>query len=227
MRNSHFHQTGQRGESDGIAHADTARLVETKSLPEYPVSRDTHLQAHYFTMFEHHRWLSSTLHLTAPMDVQGAALNLFFIAQSQTPIGSLPDDDLILSRLLRIDLTTWQGLRNRTVGALHNWVHCISDGELRLMHPVVTRVVLNAIERREEREASNEEKAVYERKKRLRAAMADLGCTKDVLADTVLIDRIDDWLLSTCKGQRRKSVYEGAMQHAARLGWFGGVSRSL
>ena len=85
--------------------------VDTGDLPEYPDALcDPQLTSDYFTMFWHDRWLASTMHLTAPLEVQGAALNLFFLARKQVPVGSLPVEDRVLARLLRIDLDAWQRL---------------------------------------------------------------------------------------------------------------------
>jgi hypothetical protein len=54
---------------------------------------------------------------------------------------------------------------------------------------------------------------------RLRAALADLGCDKAVIADETLISRLDEWLLQNVLGQRRAPSYEAALMHAAKMGW--------
>jgi len=180
------------------------RLINADELPVYPVDRDERLEGHYFTKFWHDRWLNSQLHLTATLEVQACALNLFFLSQKQTPVGTLPDDDAILAKLLRIDLALWRDLRTRRI----------------LNHPVVTEVVLDAIARREARETSNSQKAVYQRLRRLREALGGLGCSKAVLANDLLIERLDEWLLHHCHGRRTHSAYGRALQHAAADGWF-------
>ncbi len=187
--------------------------------PAYDFGPNDRLPAHYFTMFHHHRWLNSALHLSASMDVQGAALNLFFIAQSQTPIGTLPRDHALLARLLRIDAHVWEGLHKREMGALHNWVPCQCGDEVRLMHPVVLEGLRDAFAKREARDLANTEKAVSARLDRLRTALVNLGCDKAVVADGILIERMDAWLVQNCPGQRRASVYEQALAHAGRAGW--------
>ncbi|MEJ6397029.1 hypothetical protein [Yoonia sp. 208BN28-4] len=201
--------------------AARATLVDAAAVLDYPIARDQRLPSHYFTTFWHHRWLNSTLHLTADMAVQGAALNLFFIAQSQTPIGTLPDDDLILSRLLRIDITTWQDLRDRRIGPLHNWHPVNCDGEIRLGHPVVLEVVQDALHRREHNAVSKESKAVYARQQRLKDALSALGLGKDVLADQVLIERMEQWLTDNRPGRRTIQSYEAVVVHAQQQRWFG------
>ena len=194
-------------------------LIEAGKLPDYPVERDERLEGHYFTKFWHDRWLNSQLHLTATLEVQACALNLFFLSQKQTPVGTLPDDDTILAKLLRIDFVLWRDLRDRQINPLHGWSPCRCGEELRLAHPVVTEVVLDATARREVREASNSQKAVYQRLRRLREALGNLGCSRDVLGDDFLIKRLDEWLLQHCPGRRTHSAYGRALQHAAADGW--------
>lgn len=195
------------------------RLFDAGNLPDYPVNRDERLEGHYFTKFWHDRWLNSQLHLTATLEVQACALNLFFLAQKQSPVGTLPDNDTILAKLLRIDLALWHDLRTRQITPLHGWSPCRCGDEMRLAHPVVTEVVLDAIARRESREASNSQKAVYQRLRRLREALGNLGCSRDVMADDLLIERLDEWLLQHCPGRRTHSAYGRALQHAAADGW--------
>ncbi|MGO4854905.1 hypothetical protein [Phaeovulum sp. W22_SRMD_FR3] len=198
------------------------QLIDTGDLPLYPIDASARLTAHYFTMWRHDQFLASDLHLLASYEVQGVARALFDYAQKQTPIGTLPDDDLRLSKLLRIDLASWKDLRARSIGPLHQWQRCRCGDEIRLMHPVVLEVAMAAIEKRDLREASNADKAVYQRQRRLREALTELGCSRDVIADEVLITRMDDWLLETCRSNRRtRAVYERALAHAGAQGWFG------
>jgi hypothetical protein len=173
-------------------------------------------------MWDHVRWLNSEMHRKATPEAQCHFMNLCFIAQSQRPIGTLPDDDSELAWMLRIPIDQWQALRKAEYGPLRNWSHCDCDGEIRLMHPVVMEVALDALARREAKELSNAEKAVYARLTRLREAMAKLGLSKDALRDDVLIERMDGWLLEHCKGQRRQEVYQRAIRHASDNQWFGG-----
>lgn len=200
-------------------------------LPEYPEDLcDPRLTSDYFTMFWHDRWLSSTLHLAAPLDVQGAALNLFFLARKQVPVGSLPVDDLILSRLLRVDLGVWRGLMAQPITPLHNWRrYQYQDAEV-WGHPVVIEVARDALNKREHRKASSEAKAVTQRQMRLADAMRDLGCDKSMCADRVLVERLDAWLVENHHGQRRMPQFEAslkrALRHAEEQRWFGKGGRT-
>lgn len=203
------------------------RLIDDEAMPNYPDDLiDVRMTSDYFTVFWHDRWLNSELCLKAKMDVQGAALNLFFIARKQNPIGSLPDDDLMLAKLLRIDAEQWHDLKHRRISPLHNWQHYNARGKIILGHPVVIEVAQDALHRRESREAASTEKATNLRLDRLRRSMADIRVSKGVLADQSLIERLDVWLLEHHKGQRRMPRFEAslnaALRHAEREGWFRG-----
>ena len=206
------------------------RAIEGGDLPEYPAELcDPRLTSDYFTMFWHDRWLSSTLHLTAPMAIQGAALNLFFLARKQVPVGSLPVDDLVLARLLRVGDDDWRGWMAQPVTPLHNWTkYRYGAGEV-YGHPVVIEVARDALQRREVRKAASDGKAVYQRQCRLAEAMAVIGCDKSMCADKVLIERLDLWLLENHRGQRRMPQFEAslrrALTHATKEGWIGGNMR--
>jgi len=200
-----------------FAHLST---VPFGDLPDYPIPRETRLDSHSFVKWWHHRWLNSALHLIASYEVQGVAFALFNIAQNQSPVGTLPDDDAILAKLLHLDALSWADLRARRMGPLHGWTPCLSDGERRLMHSVVLAQVLDALERREARTLSVEDAAERQRFKRLREGLTRINCSQEVLADGVLMGRLDGWLTANWKGNRTRSAYEAAMVQAARAGWF-------
>ncbi|PYE80393.1 hypothetical protein [Pseudoroseicyclus aestuarii] len=204
------------------------RPVDVSALEAYPIRGEDSVARHHFLKFWHNRWLGSTLRLTASLDVRACALDLFFLAQNQTPIGTLPDDDRILARLLHLDLAQWMELRARTPGPLNHWRRCVAapdDGahEIRLMHPVVTEVALDMLERREDATRSKEERAVAKRLQRLGEAMLAIGCTPPMAKDRMLLERLDGWLLEHHPGQRRMPRFETslkrALTHAERHGW--------
>lgn len=198
------------------------QLVEAGVLTEYPIGRSVRLDGNAYTKWHHHRWLNSSLHILGSYEVQGMARALFDIAQGQSPVGTLPDDNLMIARLLRVDPGVWAEIRARAMNPLHNWRPCLSDGERRLMHPVVLEQVQDAIERREQYSLSKEEKAEYQRLKRLTEALTDLGCSAAVTEDTVLIGQINEWLKANCRGKRSRRTYEQALIFAARAGWMNG-----
>lgn len=181
------------------------RAVEVQDLPEYPVELcDPDLTRNYFLMFWHRRWRSSKLCLKGSLAVKGAALELYFIAQDQIPVGSLPADHEILALLLRISSGQFADLMAEPVNPLHGWHEYQHNGEVVLGHPVVMEVAFAALEKREARKLSNEDRAVAKRRERLADLMAELGCSRAVCADAALVAWIDDWLLKHHTGQRRR-----------------------
>lgn len=197
----------------------SVRVISVDDLPEYPIDRTTRLDGHSFVKWAHIRWLSSAMCKRATWEAKGMARELFDLAQLESPIGTLPDDDEELALMLRVDLHRMRELRAMRFGPLRNWSPCLSDGERRLMHKVVLEQVRDALERREVHELSKEEKAAYQRVKRLREALAKMGTAADVLADDVLIGRMDEWLKAHCRGNRRQQHYDAAMLQAVNAGW--------
>lgn len=195
------------------------RAVPDEGLPEYPVARDQRLDGHSFIKWQHVRWLSSRSYRLCTWEVQGMARALFDLAQLETPVGTLPDDDSELAHMLRVDTRRVGDLRKQEFGPLRGWTPCMSEGERRLMHPVVLSQVRDAIERREVHELSKEDKATYQRLKRLREGLKRLGLDETVIGDDVLIGRMDEWLRQTCKGYRTQQNYSAALVHAVEQRW--------
>ncbi|MFD2175928.1 hypothetical protein [Rhodobacter lacus] len=193
--------------------------VDLAALPEYEFN-DLRLEGHFFVPWHFGRWLNSAMHLCASYEVQGVARALFDIAQMQFPTGTLPDDDVQLSRLLRIDITHWRGLRGLEFGPLRNWFRVRCGDQVRLAHPVVCEVISQVLDRREERERANDAKAVAMRLKRLRDGLRALGAADAMVRDQVLIERMDKWLLEHVQGQRRVEAYERVLMVAVRERWF-------
>lgn len=188
----------------------------------YPLARHDRLDGHSFVKWQHLRWLSSDLCLMASFEVKGMARDLFDLAQTQSPVGTLPTDRALIARMLRCDPHHFEALCRHPFGPLRGWRPCVvDDGEVRLYHPVVLEQVQDAIERREQRALKNTEKAIRARRDRLIAALRDLGCVEDLLRDEVLIARMDDWLAANWKRRRDQAAYERVLIHASREGWLG------
>jgi hypothetical protein len=194
-------------------------VVDTAALPEYPLGRDVRLDGNSFVKWNSSRWLNSTMFLLADYEVQGVARALFDITQFQTPIGTLPTNDLELSRLLHLPLDHWLALRNRDIGPLHNWQQCLSGDERRWMHLVVLEVLQDAIMRRETYELSKAERAEAARIERLQSGLSAIGCDAALTDDFVLMNRINEWLTQNCKGRRTPNVYRTALRHAVDARW--------
>lgn len=192
------------------------RPVAIEDLPEYPLAALARLDGNSFTKWHHARWLASTSFRKMGWEAQGMARALFDMAQMETPVGTLPADDEELAIMLRIEPRRLRELRAQEFGPLRHWVPCRCGEQVRLMHPVVLEQVQDALERRETRALSNEQKAVYQRRKRLVAALEEMGVDKALCADEWFIERLDDWI-----GKRRRgaAVYAQAMMHAQGQGW--------
>lgn len=195
-------------------------VVDLDALPEYEFG-DLRLESHFFVPWHFTRWLNSEMHLCATYEVQGLARALFDLAQVQMPTGTLPDDDVQLARLLRLDPVRWRELRGLEMGPLRGWYRVRCGDRVRLAHPVVSEILQDVVERREARERANGEKAVAVRIARLRKALGAMGLSAQVLADELLIERMDKWLLDNVRGQRRVDAYERVLFVAKREGWFG------
>lgn len=207
-------------------------VVSADDLPEYPADlMDAPPAADFFIKFFHIRWLNSRLHLTASQQVQGMALNLFMISRSQNPMGSLPNDEAVIARLLRVSQEEWRSAVAQPIGPLHGWRQYRASDQVVLGHAVVIEGCQDAINRREAREAGNEEKRAAQRLKRLAETMHSIGCGKDMCADAVLVQRIDEWLLANHNGQRRRPQFDAlirrALDHASRMGWITAPRRAL
>ncbi|KFI34263.1 hypothetical protein CG51_05325 [Haematobacter missouriensis] len=190
----------------------TFSVVDVDHLPEYPLSRDDRLTSHFFVTFYHRRWLNSRFRLSAPAMVRGLALDLFFIAQEQTPVGTLPDDDVQLSALLLLDLREWQALRRAEWSPLYKWQPCLCDGERRLMHPVVTEAVLDAIGRRRKREEEGEIGRRRKRLDRLPEQVRRAGGSARLANDMNVLEWVDSWLQHYCQGTRTRDWVKRALE---------------
>lgn len=199
--------------------------VTQHALPEYPISRDERLPELAFVKWIPSRWLNSSGHLKCTYEVQGMARALFDIATAQSPIGTLPDDDEELAKLLRVDLGHWRALRALGErGPMRNWARCLcpgkGNGEVRLYHRVVTEQLMDVLNRREARELSKEAQAVTRRYQRMIDGLRKAGLSDEVLSDGILMTKMDRWLAENCTGNRTTLVMLRAIEHAHREGWF-------
>lgn len=207
--------------------ARNLRPVDPGSLPEYPEDlSDPAAATDHFTKFAHDRWLSSRLHLTASLEVQAAALNLFFYARKQIPVGSLPVDHRLLARLLRVTDTQWHELMAQDPNPLHGWREYRHEDGVILGHDVVIEVAQDALERREARKLANDEKSVRVRRRRLQDTLQQVGCSDALIKDWALVCWLDDWLERNHHGQRRFPQIEQSVRRAlAAAGEAGKLNR--
>jgi len=196
--------------------------VTDVDLPEYPLAVDERLTTHYFMPLHFRRWINSRFRLLAPPDVRGLAFDLWCLSQDQTPVGTLPDDDAELSAMLGLDLRTWQSYRTRDWNPLYKWQRCRCGGEIRLMHPVVLEMVIEAIGRREKKREEAEEGRRRKRMDRLPDQVVKAGGNRALAMDATLLDWLDAWLMNACPGNRtvawvRKGLEVWSLDHSGNL----------
>lgn len=207
-----------------MTHLRALAPVDPETLEDYPEQlTDPALATDYFTKFWHDRWLSSRLHLTGTLAVQGAALNLFFLSRKQTPIGSLPSCPKMLARLLRVTDGEWDLLVRQDITPLHGWRPYRHAGHVVLGHHVVIEVSLDALDRREARRLANDDKAVRERRRRLQGTMREAGCGEPAIKDWPLVCWLDDWLTAHHSGQRRFPQIQHSLNRALQAASAAGV----
>lgn len=198
-----------------------ALAVVANDLPVYPIGRDERLDGQSFVKWQTQRWLASRTFKLASWEVQGMARALFDLCQTESPIGTLPDDDAELAFMLRCDARRLAELRKMEFGPLRNWRPCLSEGERRLMHDTVLEQVQDALDRRAMQDMSKDERAVAQRLDRLRKGLAKQGVDNSVLADDTLIARMDAWLVERRISRRTEAVHRSVLLHAVQSGWIG------
>lgn len=199
------------------------QLIESGAgLPDYPWPRDFRLPTHFFFPWHHARWLNSRMHLVASYEAQGVALALYCLAQMQAPIGTLPDDDELLARMLRLDLARWRELRRAEHGPMTGWYRVNCEGEVRWAHPVVIEVLDDIASRRERREQSKDARARDRRIDRMRHALSGMGVSDAVLSDRAVLEEIETYLSATHHGNRTVATYTRALRWAADQGILNG-----
>lgn len=187
-------------------------LVEADEIFEYPLDVNARLTSHFFIAWHHDRWLNSRFRLSAPADVRGLAIDLYCLSQKQTPIGTLPNDDVQLAKLLMLDLHTWQQYKRAEWSPLYKWQVCLCNGEQRLMHPVVLDIIQESMSLRDKRKLEGELGRQRKRLDRLPMQIRDAGGSARMAADGALLKRIDLWLVENCKGNRTKEWVVRALE---------------
>lgn len=194
----------------------------------YPIAKGERLDGQTFVKWWHHRWLASDMCIMASFEVKGMARDLFDLAQTQSPMGTLPRERSVVARLLRVDPHQFEGLCRHPFGPLNGWKPCLTDdGEPRLYHPVVLEQVQDALQRREEWIAKKSDAAVRERHRRLIAALREFKVSEAAIADRALIERMDAWLTEHWKTKRTAEAYHRVMMAAAEGRWFGAACVDL
>jgi hypothetical protein len=137
------------------AIASHLQPVAADTLPVYPIEVGERLESHYFVELHYQRWLTSDTRLLADLDVRSVILDLYFLSQTQSPVGTLPNNHKLLAKLVGVSREVFEGLCERDIGPLHNWSLCLCDGVQRLHHPVVTEIALKAVNSKKRNAAAN------------------------------------------------------------------------
>ena len=186
-------------------------LVPDEGLSEYPIPSSQRLESHYYVEWHQRRWLNSRFRMLAEPEVRAYGFDLFFIAQDQSPVGTLPCDDRMLARHLGIDLEHWKSLCARKISPLYNWSKVRSDlGEVRWAHPVVTEMSVKALGFKVRNAERLESARQRKRFKDLASALARLGA-KHLVKDGGFVERFDQWLL---ENRANKNRTEGMLRAA-------------
>lgn len=193
--------------------------VDVDALENYPLSADDRLDSHYFLPWERRRWLNSDMRLRGTPECRALYFDLICISFDQSPVGTLPDDAVSLSRLLMIDREHFLALSRLEFGPLHNWRRCRCGGEIRLMHPTVLKTLNEAIARKLDNQARNE--AANEAKRLMRLRVQIAGYHVELAKNDAAIRWMDAWLKENTSRREPKWLEQaiGAWSdHALRLG---------
>lgn len=189
-------------------------LVETSELPAYPISANDRLDSHFFIAWNLKRWRKSGFRQLAEPEVGWFGFLLFCEAHDETPVGTLPTDERLLAKALGISIEHWRTLQSRDITPLHNWsqVQC-DNGEIRLAHPVVTEVTLEAMKTRRANQANNAARRRAKRIKDLREMIGERIGAGQLLRAPQFLDRFNDWLEEKHPDvQRRQDFIQRALE---------------
>ena len=128
----------------GIATGRLA-LVDMSEIEEYPLTRGDRLNSHFFMVWERRRWLNSDMRLKGRAECRALYFDLINIACDQSPVGTIPNDMEVLAKLLMISESELRTLCQLEYGPLHKWQPCRCGDEVRLMHPVVLDMLIEAV----------------------------------------------------------------------------------
>jgi len=208
------------------AHLRPVELIDTDSLPEYPIPDDARLD-HRFVMWESSRWMASDMRWNGSAEAKCYFFELVNIAYSETPVGTLPRDTRRLARMVQpqISESHFERLCTAEFGPLHGWVPCRVGDAVRLMHPVLTRIVLGAFASRASFLAASDAASTAKRLKRLTADVAQLAPRLALDPRKVrFIDEVIRKAIEDRGGERRlpRDLHEGiqACVQAERAGRF-------
>lgn len=174
--------------------AKKLQLVDADEIFEYPIPKGERLDSHHFIAWKFDWWLHSEFRLRAEKDVRAIGFDLFCIAQKENPVGTLPQDELILARLTGESLEEWRRLMDRPITPLHNWKPCkCSNGEVRLYHETVLNVAEDALSLKKKHYAANARSRERKRLHDLKLMIERIGA-KQLLGNEGYLEALDAWI---------------------------------
>lgn len=168
------------------------QVIAGGEIEEYPLTVEDRLDSHYFMAWERRRWLNSDMRLRGTPECRALFFDLINISYDQAPVGTLPNDQELLAKMLLVDSSHFQQLCRLEYGPLHKWRLMRCGDELRLAHPMVLRSLQEAIARREDNRAKNDAANIAKRIQRLRITL--LAYNKDIGGNDAAVRWIDGWL---------------------------------
>ncbi|MEQ3671515.1 hypothetical protein [Pseudophaeobacter sp.] len=169
--------------------------VSTGEVPIYPIEAGERLESHYFVEFHYQRWLTSDTRLLADLEVRAVFLDMIYLAQTQSPVGTLPTNPKLLAKLVGVSQEVFDSLCQREIGPLHNWSLCLCDGVQRLHHPVVTEIALKAVGSKKRNAAKNADDRMRKRLGTIRENLVNrIPGGRQVAANDEWVNRLSDWI---------------------------------
>lgn len=112
---------------------------------EYPVAFESGQPEFRTIPWPHKWWLKSEIRLLSEPDVRAIMLDMFCVALCQNPIGTLPNNERLLVRLIGLPLENWRQLMTRRITPLDGWKTCICGNEgIRFYHPMSLEIAKEA-----------------------------------------------------------------------------------
>ncbi|MEX5599140.1 hypothetical protein [Pseudophaeobacter sp. C1-32P7] len=176
------------------ATANHLQPVDVGGLPEYPIEAGERLESHYFVEFHYQRWLTSDTRLLADLEVRSVFLDLVFLSQTQSPVGTLPTNPKLLAKLVGVSQEVFDGLCGREVGPLHGWSLCLCDGVQRLHHRVVLELALKAVTSKKRNAAANANERLRKRFASIRKSLGDIPGGARFAESQSMVERISEWI---------------------------------
>lgn len=186
------------------------RVVDIDEIEVYPISSAERLDAHFFVAWNLKRWRGSDFrrHAYNDPEVGFFGVELFHIAQDETPVGTLPCDDEALAFLLRMPVGRWRELKARDVSPLHGWRMVACDNQqTRLAHPVVTEVALAALKSKRNNDVNREDRKRAKRLKDLQTMIEERIGAGQLLRHPGFLDRFNDWLEDVYPDAQRREAF--------------------